>query len=454
MTSSPPRSPLARLLTWLVTLPFVVVGVGFVLHTSLDPTVLGKWSTGYALFLAGWWIVVVPLVYVVARWTFRTQVIRLPSGRTLTWRPSAKLLLVLAVGAFFAAGFQHQVRRALGGGVTTQLRSDMFHPFLQNVPTPGKSRMGINRHGFRGAEIDVERRPGTFRVFVFGGSTVFCAPLPLEQTSCEELRRRLAAARPDVAMEVQNAGTDWHTSEHSLIKLLTRVRAFKPDVVVIYHAINDLVRSLTPDAFSVGPYRDDYAHFLGPVSSLVKRDSTWSFVRMRFGHCFSDLLHDQIRVLGPTGEGMAGVRSMFFPKSEEVEVKDWPSLKAFRRNMSDFIRVAEEAGIQVVVATQPSLYRNDLTPTEREVLWSPMAHQDGKTRPSVASMVAGMEQFNQASRELAEAEGTRFVDLAARMPKDLAHLYDDVHYTAKGAALVGEVLAEAVVPLVPAAAGR
>src|SRR5262245_61861804 len=171
MSSPQKLSLFVRLLAWLVTLPFLVLGVGFVLHTSLDPSVLGKWSTGYALFLAGWWIVLVPLAHLLGRWMFTTQSATLPSGRTLHWRPSAKILLVVAVALFLEAGVEHRVRRALGDGATTQFRSDLFHPFLQNVPTPGNKKLGINRHGFRGAEIDVERRPGTFRVFVFGGST-------------------------------------------------------------------------------------------------------------------------------------------------------------------------------------------------------------------------------------------------------------------------------------------
>jgi hypothetical protein len=190
------------------------------------------------------------------------------------------------------------------------------------------------------------------------------------------------------------------------------------------------------------------------MASLVKKGSTWAFVRLQMGYCFSDLLYDQVRVVGPMGEGIRGVRFMFLPKSHEVEVREWPSLAPFAQNLTDFVEVAKRAGIEVVVATQPYLYRTDLTEAEREVLWSPRSHQQGGTRPSVASMAEGMDRFNAKSREVAEATGARFVDLAARVPKDLAHLYDDVHYTPKGAALVGEVLAEALLPLLPKAKER
>jgi len=309
--------------------------------------------------------------------------------------------------------------------------------------------LGTNSLGFRGAELALERRPGTFRVVVLGGSTVFCAPLPLESTPTEVMRRGLEAARPDLGIEVQNAGAEWHCSEHSLIKLLTQVRALKPDVVVVIHAMNDLYRSFAPEPFSVGAYRDDYGHFLGPVSALVKDDATWAFVRMRLGYWCSDLLHDQVRVTGPTGEGVRGITSMFFPKSEEVEIRDWPSLSAFRRNLDDFVRTAQEAGIQVLVASEPYLYRADLTARESEVLWFARAHQQGGRRASLASMIDGMERFNAAGREVAQAREARFLDLAAALPKDLEHFYDDVHYTPRGATRVGEVLAEALAPMLP-----
>jgi lysophospholipase L1-like esterase len=397
---------------------------------------------------------VVPIAHVVARWVFRTHVFTLPSGRTLHWRPSAKVLLLVALGWGLAQVVDYRIHKALGRGAATEHRTDAFHPFLQNVPLARKGSVGTNGHGFRGAEIASERGPTSFRVFVFGGSTAFCAPLALEQTPAERMRQRLAAARPDLAVEVQNVGADWHTSEHALIRLLTEVRAFRPDVVVAYHGINDLVRSLSPDTWASGPYRDDYGHYLGPAAALVKREARWGFIRMRYGHCFSDLLCDQVRVLGPTGEGTQGFRSMFFAKSREVDVREWPSLAAFRRNLEDFVAVARAAEIEVVFGTQPALYRADIPPAEREVLWMPLAHQQDGTRPSVAALAAGLDRFNATTRDVAERTGARFVDLALRVPKDLAHLYDDVHFTPQGATVVGEALAEAVLPLLPPAPSR
>ena len=106
------------------------------------------------------------------------------------------------------------------------------------------------------------------------------------------------------------------------------------------------------------------------------------------------------------------------------------------------MRIARAKGFDVVVASQPSLYRADLSESERERLWTPISHQQDGRRPSVASMAAGMERFNAASRTLAEAEGVTFVDLAAEVPKTLEHMWDDCHYTAKACELIARILDE------------
>ena len=53
------------ILSALVSLPVVVLGVGFVFHTSLEPDVFGKYSAGYFVFLCLWFLLVVPALALV-----------------------------------------------------------------------------------------------------------------------------------------------------------------------------------------------------------------------------------------------------------------------------------------------------------------------------------------------------------------------------------------------------
>ncbi len=440
-----PASRLLRTLAAVATLPVVVLGVGFVFHTALDPDVFGKYTWGYFAFLCVWWLVVTPAAWLFWGFVFKTHRIELSTGTVWHVRPSLKLLLVLVLGGALTQFVAYRVHKALGRGVTTSQGSDAFHPFLQNDPQPNNAGMGTNRWGFRGHDIEKAKPPDAYRIFVLGGSTVFSGPITVPSTHVEVLGRILREAHPGTPIEVQNAGAEWHCSEHSLIKLLTRIQTFEPDLVIVWHAINDLYRSFVPETFAVPPYRDDYAHFHGAASNLVRpAGTTLQLVRMKLGYWFSDYRYDRVRVVGPTGDGVNGLTQMFFPKAEAVDVTSWPSLSAYERNMTDLVRACRERDIDVILASQPSLYREDLTPSERERIWFPHAHQQEGRRPTVASMQAGMQQFNSVTRALASKHDVGFVDLDAVLPKTVEHLYDDVHYTEQGCLVIGRALAEHV----------
>lgn len=433
----------ARILAGIVALPFVVLGVGFVFHTSFDPTVFGKYTTGYFVFLCAWWLLLVPLVYLFARFLFSTQRIELPSGRVLHLRPSPKILLTLLLVWGIAAIVDYRVDKALGRGVATPMRSDEFHPYLQNVPAADNPGLGVNRWGLRGRDVEREKPAGTYRILALGGSTVFSAPLPLEETWPEVLAARLRERYPGVPIEVLNGAAEWHTTEHSLIKLMTWFRDFDPDLVIVYHAINDLSRSFVPDLFGTGTYRSDYGHYHGAVARLARpRELTWPLVRIRLGYWFSDLLCHRVRIAGPDGNGLHGLTTAFFPKADPVDVTDWPSLSAFERNLHEIAGFAKRQGYVLILASQPSLYRADLTEREQEVLWTPISHQWDGHCASLASMIDGMRRFNATARHVAEEEGVGFVDLDAVVPKTTEYMYDDVHYTAKGCARIAAAFDE------------
>ena len=56
--------------------------------------------------------------------------------------------------------------------------------------------------------------------------------------------------------------------------------------------------------------------------------------------------------------------------------------------------------------------------------------------PSVDEQRSSMQAFNEATRQVARATDASLVDLEPAIPKSLDYMYDDVHYTRKGASLV------------------
>ncbi|HVX15304.1 MAG TPA: SGNH/GDSL hydrolase family protein [Pirellulales bacterium] len=435
----------SRFVVWLprlVTCAACVLSLGYLLHTSNDPVVLGKYDAQYATFLAVLFIVVLPALHLLARFCAVSHELKSRSGKTFRVRPRHKVtFVVLAAAAVYLSASAYSERFV---NRTMTVGGDSYHPYLQNTPRPNDTAQHINRWGFRGDDLDQTKRDDVFRIFMFGGSTAYCGTVPYEQTHCRIMEKRLRELYPRYKIEVQNLGTDWHTTEHDTIKLLFYSQDFSPDLVITFHAINDLVRSLTPDMFGEGPYRSDYRHYLGAAANLVTRGRKVPWT-VGAGHWCSDLRFDQIRIEGPDGSGLAGVRTSFVPKARPVQITEWNSLPAFQRNLRDFVGIARSKGMHVLLATQPALYREDLTPREQQLLVFPLTHYFAGKRPSLHSMIDGMRRFNDSTRRLAKQLNVDLVDLERRVPKTTDYLYDDVHYTPAGNELIGQAFADAIV---------
>ena len=91
------------------------------------------------------------------------------------------------------------------------------------------------------------------------------------------------------------------------------------------------------------------------------------------------------------------------------------------------------------------VYKKGLTERERRNIWIPQhfCAEDGQ-KPDIASMVRGMEMFNETSKKIAQESGAYFVDLEQSVPKTLDYFFDDVHYNKKGNRIIGKTFSEKI----------
>ena len=330
------------------------------------------------------------------------------------------------------------------------------HPFLQivpsNVPTAigASGTDGVNAQGFRGQEVAIEKPATTFRLFTLGGSTTLGISNPYVETYPAILQRLLAARYPGAHIEVENAACDWYTSAHSLVNYELRVRRFHPDAIIVMHAMNDLIRSFSPPWAARGPYRPDYSHYLGPQMSLLGPQATVfdaapEFVRGDF-LLIRYLKQAWRRDPTPFDQDPANIdrlRALLRPKP----IAQFRSLQSFRENMDKLLRSAQSDGLRrQLVASEPFIYREDLSAAEqRHLFLAPVFCAENGAYPDLASMLAGMRQFNDVAREVATADGAGFVDFAAAVPKRTENFTDDVHLTAKGNELVARAALDRIV---------
>jgi lysophospholipase L1-like esterase len=392
-----------KLAYYLVYLP---IYAGFLLHRSESPELL-IYSRRYVAFLA---VLLVPfgfpalLAYLRRRHGMRWRQI------ALALTPAAVLIAVLYLAAMqvYYYGQEHR-----------------FDPFLQVAPVrlPAQAKAAPE---------------DALRVLALGGSTTLCPGLPESARYPAQLQARLAALRGGTAVQVLNAGRPWYTTRHSLIAFASTYQDWKPDVVVVMHASDDLARSFSPERVALGPYDELYAHFYGDAYPGARPPTFEGFWLRRIARW-------------PAWSYWC---SMLLPPFREVDygLDRYSSLAAFERNLRRLATAVRAAGATLVLATEPSLFKPE--PSDKERRSQRLARALCNTPrgfgrydvPSASSLSVAMAAFNGKVRSVAAEEGAVLADAAAQVPKDLRHFVDDRHVTAEGAAVLAAAVAQAIAP--------
>src|SRR5262249_43023697 len=98
----------------------------------------------------------------------------------------------------------------------------------------------INSHALRGEEFPEEKPPGEIRLLCRGGSTTAGEDVGEADTYPAQLETILRNRYPDLKLRVINAGVPSYDVPHSLLDYELRLYRFEPDIVTIYHGVNDV----------------------------------------------------------------------------------------------------------------------------------------------------------------------------------------------------------------------
>ena len=109
------------------------------------------------------------------------------------------------------------------------------------VPNFRTSRISINSLGFRGPEIALPKPKGTIRIAFLGASTTFSTSASSNEATWPHLVvQQLRQGWPGKKFDYVNAGVPGYTVRTSLKNLQLRVAPLELDIIIIYHATNDL----------------------------------------------------------------------------------------------------------------------------------------------------------------------------------------------------------------------
>lgn len=375
---------------------------------------------------------------------------------------------LLAVVVFFAVAelATRTVSLVSGKGFTLALaeldahdediaRIYRWHPFTGITSQPGiqfegsdpsgrqKALLLVDSHGFlsSGRPLSINKQTNELRIATIGGSTTANVGLAYEHNWPGRLGLIGQQAFPGNKLVVINAGVPGFDTAQSISNLALRVMPFKPDVVVIYHAYNDL-KAIRPAV----PFQPDYSHIHqrpyghhGRPTFLVRwLNNSMLYVRAR--NKYRKMKQQQTRI---------------DTVLQKDRVSDIPlaAEQTFEQHLRTLVAIARGGGAKVVLSSFATLHdpkknynesqvTETLTLLQKRELYHLLHFTPGLT---IEGIFKGIERYNEIIRKVAEEEQTAWVDNANGIPHSDKYFIDRVHFSTDGAALMAENLLPVVV---------
>jgi len=307
------------------------------------------------------------------------------------------------------------------------------HHYSAYALKPGYERAGferINALGLRGPEVATPKPPDTYRIVAVGGSTTFGVYLPWQSAYPYQLQEVLRKRFGTDRIEVINAGLTGSTAAETYHRLPTQILPLQPDMVIVYHAFNDLLPRVFND------YQDDYYHFRRSDPNNPPGLTRFYLYRLALRALSPSYFHENYNLANIVW------KTENLPHTDTQRARNFLTSdnRAFRMNMDNVVTLLQAKNIDVVLASfalEPDIWHwQEIIPP---YLWE-----------------LGIGANNEVIRELATQHAAPLVPFAeapfARGSADYGEpLFDDsIHMGPEGNRFKAEVFADTVAPLLAA----
>jgi lysophospholipase L1-like esterase len=318
------------------------------------------------------------------------------------------ILVLLALAMEMAIRFRQTLKYGSADTVETLYRVDPRIGLRVPIANLHSGHILTNSLGFRGPELSIPKSPGTVRVAFLGASTTWCGEVSSNEVVWPELvTKQLRRSHPDSAIDYVNAGVPGYTIESSIKNFQYRVAPLEADIVIIYHATNDLSGELRALAVAKGVIAD--ARVQQP-SWLSAHSLLWNLAEKNF----------RVWVAQKKAEAKVG----------RLEVDAANLGENFRRELTALIGAARKQARLVAVATFSTQLRTGQTADQQlrasasALYYMPFMTPDG--------LLKSYRRYNEIIREVARATGALLIDGEDEIPGDPQHFVDTVHFTDAG----------------------
>ena len=279
-----------------------------------------------------------------------------------------------------------------------------------------------NNYGFSngidgGRDVIVPKPNGIIRVNCIGASTTgnyiehegisYSYPIELEN---------ILNSESDYPVEVNNFGQGGYNSADLVVRFMLQIVDTLPDIVIIYHAYNDIRAYLTPG------FEPDYSHARYNLAETYWKFSLASKVPLTpFG-----LINFLIGRLLPIDHRNV-LLDQVSKGSIDESMDSSKGLETYKRNLQYIIDICKSRGIQVILSTYCHFLHNSIKA-------EPLSQLYGKI----------VTEENKVMRSLATKNDLFLVDNASVVPQDEKYFVDSIHFTPLGMKLIAKNFASAV----------
>lgn len=293
-------------------------------------------------------------------------------------------------------------------------------PFLNYTINPSEA----NNLGYRNVEDTIVPKPaGVYRIVALGGSTTYglgmAAPLAYPARLQQVLRKDYGLEN----VEVLNAGAISYTSWNSVVNLAFRVLEANPDLVIIYHGVNDVRARLNdPECYrgeNIHRGIDPGAGILQEQAQSVSPSALYRYIGIKLG-----FVQDPVQ-LDNNMEIVIHCEPSTLDRTELMQINE-PVY--FERNLITMIGIARIHNIDIMLST-----------------WTYNAEIPENVGPDWWKL--GVQQNNDVTRKVASQEHTLFYDLEASPMSDNPDYWfgDYTHQSTRGALYQAKLYAEYLV---------
>ena len=240
-----------------------------------------------------------------------------------------------------------------------------------------------------------------------------------------ELEKYLLKIFPNKNIIVHNCGHGGWTSAEIMIDFLLNLYDTQPDIVVIYHAYNDINVSLTPG------FQTDYSHARKNLAEVYHLYKAASYIPdFPLG-----IYNYAIQMVVPYRNPRFGVIEATSRNKPDLKA-EFQGLSTYRRNLEHIIKVCKLSSIEVVLSTFAHYLYDEIEDSEYHLRYR-----------------EGVLKENEVVKDLARCYDIKLVDNFEFIPREKKYFMDSIHFSPEGMRFLASAIGEEVGKIIDGSKG-